>query len=88
MKLTTLDKLFHHELKDLYDAEHQIVKALPKMVETACSEELSQAFAEHLEQTKGHIGRVDLRRAVLLERGTAGESLTHRCVSTHSWGLG
>ena len=59
MKLTTLDKLFHHELKDIYDAEHQVVKALPKLAETACSEELAEAFQEHLEQTKGHIQRLE-----------------------------
>ena len=59
MKLTTLDKLFHHELKDLYDAEHQIVKALPKMAETASSPELVTAFENHLEQTREHITRLE-----------------------------
>ena len=59
MKLTTLDKLFHHELKDLYDAEHQIVKALPKLAETAVSPELVSAFENHLEQTREHITRLE-----------------------------
>jgi len=59
MKLTTLDKLFHHELKDLYDAEHQIVKALPKLAEAACNPELAAAFEEHLAQTQEHISRLE-----------------------------
>ena len=59
MKLTSLDKLFHHELKDLYDAEHQIVKALPRLAESACNPELAAAFEEHLAQTQEHIGRLE-----------------------------
>jgi ferritin-like metal-binding protein YciE len=59
MKLTTLDKLFHHELKDLYDAEHQVVKALPKLAEAACNPELASAFEEHLAQTQEHISRLE-----------------------------
>jgi|KBSSwiStaDraftv2_1062776.scaffolds.fasta_scaffold15009_5 ferritin-like metal-binding protein YciE len=58
MKLTTLDKLFHHELKDLYDAEHQIVKALPKLAAAAKDPELAAAFEEHLAQTREHIARL------------------------------
>jgi len=59
MKLTSLDKLFHHELKDLYDAEHQIVKALPRLAESACNPELAAAFEEHLAQTQEHISRLE-----------------------------
>jgi ferritin-like metal-binding protein YciE len=59
MKLTSLDKLFHHELKDLYDAEHQIVKALPKLAEASCNPELASAFEEHLAQTQEHIGLLE-----------------------------
>lgn len=59
MKLTTLEKLFHHELKDLYDAEHQIVKALPKLAEAASNPELAAAFEEHLAQTQEHISRLE-----------------------------
>ena len=59
MKLTSLDKLFHHELKDLYDAEHQIVKALPRFAESACNPELTTAFEEHLAQTQEHIRRLE-----------------------------
>ncbi len=50
----TIRDLLIEEMQDLYDAEKQLVKALPKMVKTASSEELSEAFAGHLEQTKGH----------------------------------
>jgi ferritin-like metal-binding protein YciE len=45
--------------KDLYSAENQITKALPKMAKTATSEELKKGFLEHLEQTEGHIGRLE-----------------------------
>jgi len=51
--------LLIHELRDLYSAENQIIKALPKMAKAASSEELRQAFEEHLEQTKGQVERLD-----------------------------
>ena len=54
-----LQELLTEELKDLLHAEGQLVKALPKMVKAASSEELSQAFAGHLEQTKGHVQRLE-----------------------------
>lgn len=59
MKLKTLEDLFHHELKDLYSAETQLVKALPKMAKAATHEELKAGFTEHLEQTKGHVQRLE-----------------------------
>src|SRR5436190_13533653 len=59
MKLNTLEDLFHHELKDLYNAENQLVKALPKMANAATNEDLKAGFEEHLEQTKGHVQRLD-----------------------------
>jgi ferritin-like metal-binding protein YciE len=59
MKLNTLEDLFHHELKDLYSAENQLVKALPKMAKAATNENLQTAFEEHLEQTKTHVERLD-----------------------------
>lgn len=59
MKLETLQELFVDELKDLYSAENQITKALPKMAKTAISEELKKGFLDHLEQTKGHISRLE-----------------------------
>jgi ferritin-like metal-binding protein YciE len=59
MALDTLLDLFVHELKDLYSAESQIVKALPKLVTTANSEELKQAFQDHLQETEGHVQRLE-----------------------------
>ncbi len=59
MKLQTLEDLFHHELKDLYSAENQLVKALPKMAKAATNADLKAGFEEHLEQTKGHVERLD-----------------------------
>lgn len=59
MKLNNLHELFVHELKDLYDAEHQLVDALPQMVDGASSSELKGAFKEHLTQTKNHIKRLE-----------------------------
>jgi ferritin-like metal-binding protein YciE len=55
----TLKDLYLDELKDLYDAEHQIIKALPKMFEAASSEELQNALTEHLEITKTQAERIE-----------------------------
>ncbi len=55
----SLDELFKEELQDLYDAENQIVKALPKMAEAASDEELASAFEQHLEVTKKQIKRLE-----------------------------
>jgi ferritin-like metal-binding protein YciE len=54
-----LKELYIDELKDLYNAENQLVKALPKMAKAAASEELRAGFEEHLEQTKGHVSRLE-----------------------------
>jgi ferritin-like metal-binding protein YciE len=54
-----LRELFVDELKDLYNAENQLVKALPKMAKAAESPELKAGFEEHLEQTKGHVERLE-----------------------------
>src|SRR5579871_2459655 len=54
-----LKELYIDELKDLYNAENQLVKALPKMAKAATSEELRTGFEEHLEQTKGHVQRLE-----------------------------
>jgi ferritin-like metal-binding protein YciE len=59
MKLKSLEDLFHYELKDLYSAENQLVKALPKMAKAATNPDLKAGFEEHLEQTKGHVQRLD-----------------------------
>lgn len=52
-------ELYIDELKDIYSAENQLVKALPKLAKAATSEELKKGFLEHLEQTKGHIARLE-----------------------------
>ncbi len=54
-----LRDLYIDELKDLYSAENQLVKALPKMAKAASSDELKQGFEEHLEQTRGHVQRLE-----------------------------
>jgi ferritin-like metal-binding protein YciE len=59
MKLDNLRKLYVEELRDLYNAENQLVKALPKMAKGASSDELKQAFENHLEQTEGHVERLE-----------------------------
>jgi len=59
MKLDTLQKLYTNELRDLYNAEHQLLKALPKMAKAASSEDLKDAFEKHLEQTKSHVERLE-----------------------------
>jgi ferritin-like metal-binding protein YciE len=54
-----LKELYIDELKDLYSAENQLVKALPKMANAASSDELRHGFEEHSEQTKGHVQRLE-----------------------------
>ena len=58
MQESALKELYVDELKDLYDAENRLVKALPKMAKAATSEELRSGFEEHLEQTRGHVDRL------------------------------
>ncbi len=53
------DRNSFHELKDLFSAENQLLKALPKMAKAASSDELRAGFEEHLEQTKGHVQRLE-----------------------------
>lgn len=57
--MRTLEEFFVDRLKDIYDAEKRIVRALPKMVKAASSPELSSAFQQHLEQTEVHIQRIE-----------------------------
>jgi len=59
MKLDTLKTLYTNELRDLYNAEGQQLKALPKMAKAASSDELKDAFEKHLEQTKSHVERLE-----------------------------
>jgi ferritin-like metal-binding protein YciE len=59
MRMESLQDLFVHEIKDLYSAEQQILKALPKMIKEAASDDLRQALEQHLDQTRGHVERLD-----------------------------
>jgi ferritin-like metal-binding protein YciE len=59
MEMNRLKHLYVEELKDLYSAESQMVKALPKMAKAATSEDLRAGFEEHLKQTKGHVERLE-----------------------------
>jgi ferritin-like metal-binding protein YciE len=58
-KMHSLQDLFVEELRDLYNAETQLTKALPKMADAASSSELKTAFNQHLRQTEGHITRLE-----------------------------
>jgi ferritin-like metal-binding protein YciE len=55
----TMDDLFVHQLQDIYYAEKQLVKALPKMAEKATDKQLKQGFLSHLEETKTHVQRLE-----------------------------
>ncbi|MES0196542.1 MULTISPECIES: ferritin-like domain-containing protein [Mesorhizobium] len=57
--IKTLDDLFVHTLRDIYYAEKQIEKALPKMIDKATDPQLKAGFEKHLDQTRGHIERVE-----------------------------
>ena len=58
MSSTTLQDLLIDELQDLYNAENQLVKALPKMAKAAVNAKLKAGFLTHLEETKGHVQRL------------------------------
>lgn len=58
-KLTTLDDLLHEQLRDLYSAENQLVKALPDMADAAQDARLKQAFQTHLQETKNQVARLE-----------------------------
>ena len=70
MSVETAEELFVEELKDLYSAEKQIVKALPKVAKAVESDELRQAIEEHLVQTKGHVERLDRIFEILGKRAS------------------
>ena len=57
--IKTMDDLFVHQLQDIYYAEKQLVKALPKMAEKATDKQLKQGFLSHLEETKTHVQRLE-----------------------------
>jgi len=71
MKVETLRELLVHELEDLYDAESQLVKALPKMAKAASIPQLREGFEQHLKQTKEHVVRIEKAFQMLGEGATA-----------------
>jgi len=57
--IKNMDDLFVHTLRDIYYAEQQILKALPKMIDKATNPALKQGFEKHLRETEGHVSRVE-----------------------------
>jgi ferritin-like metal-binding protein YciE len=74
-KMATLEDLYTDLLKDLYSAEKQLVKALPKIAKNAQSPDLQRAFQEHLKQTEGHVERIE---RIFMEMG--GSPRGKKCV--------
>ena len=64
----TLHDAFLDELRDAYDAEKQLIKALPKLAKKATSSDLKSAFESHLEETRGHVDRLEQVFGVLDEK--------------------
>lgn len=71
-KITTLHELFVQETKDLYSAENQLTKALPKMAKAATDADLKAGFQHHLEETREHLKRIE-RIAEILEFSPKGK---------------
>ncbi|MCC7208841.1 MAG: ferritin-like domain-containing protein [Anaerolineae bacterium] len=69
-KVRNLEDLLVHELKDLYDAEQQLVEALPLLAQAVTSEDLKGALEAHLEQTRGHVERLSQVFKALGKRAT------------------
>jgi ferritin-like metal-binding protein YciE len=59
MSVETLEELLTDELKDLYSAEKQIIRALPKLIKAVTTPELQESLKTHLEETKGQVGRLE-----------------------------
>jgi ferritin-like metal-binding protein YciE len=57
--IKTMNDLFVHQLQDIYYAEQQLVKALPKMADKASDQQLKQGFLSHLDETRGHVQRLE-----------------------------
>ena len=72
-KMKSLEDFLMEELKDLYSAEKQLTKALPKMAKAANSDELRQAFEDHLKETEGQIARLDKISKLAGGRSLAGK---------------
>jgi len=69
-RVTTMEELFLEEIRDLYDAEKQLMQALPEMADAAASDELRDAFEDHLEQTEYHVQRLERIFEALGEKAT------------------
>jgi ferritin-like metal-binding protein YciE len=59
VNLQSMEKLFIHELKDIYSAEKQLLKALPKMAKSASNDKLREGFETHLKETEEHVNRIE-----------------------------
>jgi len=59
MKIENMEELFMAEIEDLYDGEKRLTKALPKMAKASTSPQLKQAFESHLQETQGHVQRLE-----------------------------
>jgi ferritin-like metal-binding protein YciE len=77
--MDSLEDLMHDELKDIYDAEKQLTKALPKLAKKASNEELKEAFDAHLQETQGHIERLEqiFEQLEMPVRGKKCEGMQH-----------
>ncbi len=75
MEHNGLKELYIDELRDLYDAENKLVKALPKLAKAAHADQLRSAFEEHLEQTRGHAARLEEIFEALGEKPTGKKCL-------------
>lgn len=73
MSIKTAEDLFLDELKDIYSAEKQAIRAYPRVTKAAASEELKEALQKHLEQTKGQLERLD-RVFEILEKRSGGKT--------------
>ena len=86
MKLDSLQKLYVEELRDLYSAENQILKALPKMQKAASDKQLQRAFAQHERVTRKHVQRLDRRKLRIVRLNRIDVSLHDRQVRRlRSW---
>jgi ferritin-like metal-binding protein YciE len=70
MSVGTLEELLIDELKDLYSAEKQIIRALPKIIKAVSSPELQEGLSSHLEETKGQVSRLEKMGEILSKKMT------------------
>jgi len=76
MKIESLRDVFDEQIADLYDAENQLVKALPELAQKASTSELREAFENHLDETKGHVKRLDeVRKQIGITEKTRCEAM-------------